>query len=376
MIKFLHCADLHLDSPLTALDIKTAEVRRNELRGAFTSLTMTARMSKVDFLLIAGDLFDSAYATKETIALLCREFAALPDCKVIIAPGNHDPYTFQSYYRRTEFPDNVYIFDSPDLSCFDFPELNTTVYGYAFTSDTLEDCPLEAFRVENPDRINLLVAHGDLDAAVSKYAPIPSDTLSACGFDYAALGHIHTFSGLRTLDKGYCAYSGCLEGRGFDELGPKGAILGAADKTDGQLQLGAKFNRFSKRRYEIETLDITGAATNADVIDRIQAMIADKHYGDDTALRVRLTGSVVSDLRIAPDFLASQFPGIFLLETVDATLPLYDCAHLQEDPTIRGAFYRSLAELLDSGDESEREKAALALRYGLAALSGSDIIDF
>ena len=137
MIKFLHCADLHLDSPLSALDLQKAEVRRNEMRASFTSITLYAATNKLDFLLISGDLFNSDYVTKDTVALITSEFAKIPDCKVIIAPGNHDPYTKQSCYRRADFPDNVYIFDSNELSCFDFPDKNTTIYGWAFTEPSL-----------------------------------------------------------------------------------------------------------------------------------------------------------------------------------------------------------------------------------------------
>lgn len=374
MIKFLHCADLHLDSPLAALDLRRAELRRNELRAALTSLTLSCKMNSADFLLISGDLLDASRVSRDTIDLLRREFAAIPDTKVIIAPGNHDPYTHASYYRRADFSDNVYIFDSAELSCFDFPEKNTTVYGWAFTSDKMERAPIDGFTVEDPSRINILAAHADLDT-ISDYCPVTSAELAKCGFDYAALGHQHAHTGVKTLGRGYAAYSGCLESRGFDELGMKGAVLAAAEK-DGALKFGAKFVRFCKRHYEIETLDITGAASNADAAERIGAMLNERHYGDDTALRLRLTGNVSGDFKLAPAFLTERFPQLFILELVDETLPLMDSEKLAGDPTIRGAFYRSLAPMLESADESERETAARALRYGLAALAGGEITDF
>lgn len=374
MIKVLHCADLHLDSPLTALDISRSETRRMELRAAFTSLTLSAKMNKADFLLISGDLFDGAYVSRETVALLCREFAAIPECYVIIAPGNHDPYTPTSYYNRAEFPENVYIFDSPELSCFDFPDKNTTVYGWAFTSSHMENCPLEGFTVEDPSKINLLVAHGDFDVNESQYCPIGRETLAGCGFDYAALGHIHTHNGVENIGNGYVAYSGCLEGRGFDECGIKGALLVLIEKET-ELSLAARFVRFCKRCYADETCDVSGAETNADLLDKLRALIAEKHYGDDTALRVRLVGNVSGELKPSPAFLAEQFGQMFILEIVDETLPLADGSKLADDPTLRGEYYRSLRAQLESDDADEREIAVMALRYGLAALSGGDITD-
>ena len=374
MLRILHCADLHLDSPLAALDLRRAEVRRNELRAALTSLTLSAKMNAVDFLLISGDLFDGALVSRDTIDLLCREFAAIPDCRVIIAPGNHDPYTHSSHYRRAVFPENVYIFDSPELACFDFPDKNVTVYGWAFTSDAMTDSPLAGFSVEDPARINILCAHADLDAPGSRYCPISSAELAACGFDFAALGHRHAHDGVNPCGGGYVAYAGCLEGRGFDECGIKGAVLIGAEKS-GALKLGAKLVRCCKRHYEIEAVDVTGAVSNADVIARIGEMLAEKHYGDDVMLRVKLVGELSPECRLASEFIASQFPQIFYMELLDETKPAADVSRLADDPTLRGAFYRSLADKLASEDADERETAARALRCGLAALAGEDITD-
>ncbi len=375
MIKILHCADLHLDSPLSSLDLSRAELRRNEIRAALTSLILSAKTNSADLLLISGDLFDGEFVSRDTVGLLRSEFASIPDCRIIIAPGNHDPFTHSSYYNRSDFSDNVYIFDSPEISSFSFPEINTTVYGWAFTSERMEKAPLEGFTIDDPSNINILVAHGDLDNANSIYCPLNRAELVRCGFDYVALGHKHAFSEIEELGSGYIAYPGCLEGRGFDELGMKGAILAAADKAP-TLKFAAKFVRFCKRHYEIETLDLDGCRSNADVADRISEMLSEKRYGSDTALRIRLTGEVSGDFKLAPSFLAERFGQMFILELIDETLPLLDSQRLETDATIRGAFYRSLADMLASEDESERETAARALRYGLAVLSGEEVIDF
>jgi len=371
MIKILHCADLHLDSPMSSMDVRRSESARNDLRAAFTSLVMSVKDNNVDFLLIAGDLFDGEYVSKDTIALLYREFASIPDCNVIIAPGNHDPYSPQSYYKRGEFPSNVYIFDSEEVASFDFPEKNTTVYGYAFTSERLDNCPLDGFTVNDPSRINILTAHGELDTADTPYCPLPSDVLEKCGFDYIALGHRHTYTEPFTLGNGYAAYSGCLEGRGFDECGAKGAIIAAADKSP-EFKFASKFLHACKRCYAIEELEISGSQSNADVLDRIEAMIKEKHYGDDTALRVILKGEVSDSFVISTDFLRAGLTGLYFLEVIDRTIPLLDKEKFANDLTLRGEYYRSLLPMLESKDENERELAAKALRCGLAALSGND----
>src|SRR5699024_9762960 len=98
----------------------------------------------------------------------------------------------------------------------------------------------------------------------------------------------------------------------------------------------------------------------------------ERHYDDKTALRLILTGNVSSGLRLSQSYVTAQFPRLFTLELVDETSPMYDAAALRADPTIRGALYASLADMLESGDQAQRETAALALRYGLAALSDGD----
>ncbi len=374
MIRILHCADLHLDSPMSALDITKSEVRRNELRAAFTSLTLSAKMSDADFLIIAGDLFDCEYVSRDTVALIVKEFEAIPDCKIIIAPGNHDPYTSAGYYRRTEFPDNVYIFDSPEVKFFDFPEKNTTVYGYAFTEEHLEINPLEGFAVADPSRINILAAHADLDAVDSNYCPATSRSIGECGFDYVALGHRHTYTEPVPVGNGFVSYSGCLEGRGFDECGVKGAVLVGIEK-DGSLKFGSKFVRLCKRIYASDTLNISGARSNADAASMISTHVSEKHYGDDIALRLHLVGEVSGDFRLSPTLLKEQFPSFFIFEIIDETVPLLDGDRLRDDPTLKGAFYRSLEPMLKGDDEARRECAALALRCGLAALAGNDFTD-
>lgn len=375
MIKILHCADLHLDSPLSARDSARATAGRRDVRAALTSLTLYIKSNGIDFLLISGDLFDGAFVSRETVALLCHEFASIPSCRVIIAPGNHDPYTFSSYYRMAELPENVYVFKNSKVEYFDFPDKNTTVYGWAFTSDAMESCPLdEEFTVNSNERINLLVAHGELDGAESKYCPISSKMLAKCGFDYIALGHRHAYDGVNPCGGGYVAYSGCLEGRGFDELGVKGAVAAAIDK-ESTPKLASKFVRFCKHRYEIAECDITGVKSNADVLDRISSVIHDGHYGDDTVLRLRLVGEVPGECKPSVAFLEGQFPIVYSIEIIDGTVGAKENNRLRDDLTINGAFYRSLEEMLDSEDESEREIAAMALKYGLAALSGSDLSD-
>ena len=374
-VKFLHTADIHLDSPFSTSDVGKSEIRRHELRQSFSDMITYAKNDRTELLLIAGDLFETAFATKETVDFLKREFASIPDCRIVIAPGNHDPFTESGIYSKTSFPENVHIFSSEHLEAIDFPEINCTVYGYAFLSDTLGNCPFSGKHPSERDRINILVGHGDMTDILSEKCPISKADIEKAGFDYTALGHIHNSDGIHQTASGYYAYSGCPTGRGFDETGKKTVICGELFKSGGELKLVPKLLDFSLREYRSDILDITGLGNTVAIIDEIKTLIRERGYSDRTALRVTLNGTIAPELRIYPQYLQKQITGLFLLEIIDRTLPLYDSRMLENDPSIRGALFEKLRPMLESGDPTERETAIMAFRYALIALSGGETND-
>ncbi len=374
MLRILHCADLHLDSPFKSGNAEKSEVRRKELRGTFSSLMMYIKTNRIDIALMAGDLFDSGFVTKDTADFFVKELAAAAPCRFVIAPGNHDPYTPDSVYAKTAFPDNVYIFHDTALNKFSFPELNTDVYGYAFVTGTLDYNPFAGRGPEDSSGINLLCAHADVGNPISVYCPVPQSDIAACGFDYCAFGHIHNSDGLRKAGNTYYAYSGCLEGRDFGETGHKGAIYAEITKERGLTSVKATGVRFSKRKYEVLTADMSGCSETEQLLTGIRNAVSGGKFGSDTLLRLVLTGNVSPKLVINTQELAETVgQGLFYMEIVDRTLPLYDIKALENDPSIRGAFFREIRPCLESGTPEERALAAKALRAGLSTLAGEDL---
>ena len=380
MIKVLHCADIHLDTPFNCPDKQKSETRRAELRGTFTSMMLYAKTHKIDIMLIAGDMFDMEFVTRETVALVLREFAANPYCRFVISPGNHDPYGEDRVYAKTDFPENVYIFENSQLCYFSFDDVgpdhdSVDVYGYAFTSPTMKFNPFAMKNPKNPSHINLLCGHGDMHSPISPTCPITVDDIKNSRFDYIALGHIHNSSGIERIGDTWYGYSGCLEGRSQNETGYKGAIVAEISKSSGVATVNAKGVRFSKRRCENETVNVTGAALQEEVAEHIGAMLNEKRYGTDTSLKVTLEGDVSSKLVMNKKQLEAQFaPGLFRIEIVDRTLPLYDYDTFENDPTIRGALFEQLLPKLQSGTPEERATASEALRIALSAISGGEIV--
>jgi len=367
-MRILHTGDLHLDSPFSGLDISHAEKRRRELRETFSRMMRYARDEKLDMVVIAGDLFDSAFVTRETVALLVKEFSSL-ECPVVIAPGNHDPFVKGGIWEKTAFPKNVYIFKENSISSFEFEKLGCVVYGYAFTRTNENECLVKGV-VNDPDKINILVAHGDTVSPISTYAPLPLAALRSFGADYCALGHIHNTEAANESLVNIGAYCGCPEGRDFGELGEKGALVVTVDKEGSP---DVSFVRFSKRAYIVRTLNVDGAADAVAVNSAIDACIRECSDGGENLVRITLTGSVSPELVLSTDALCENTRGLFHLEIEDATSPTWNAEGLSTDPGIRGELYRTLLPRLESENEEDRKCAATALRYALAALAGEDI---
>lgn len=371
MIKLIHCADIHLDSPFALNDLRNAELRRMEIRSTFSSLVMYAKNCGARLFLISGDLFDDAYVSKDTANLILREMASYPDCYFFISPGDKDPYHAKSPYKMMKWSENVHIFKSNDLTKIEILELNADIYGYAFTENTLQINPFANKKPQNQSRINILLGHGDLTGN-PMHCPITPSDIERSGFDYIALGHIHYGTGVKLFGETFFCYPGCLEGRNFDEQerGPKGAMSGELDKNSCDL----KGIKFSKRRYETIQVDISQYITELQIIEAIR--LATGEFRDDTALRVELTGMLRPEFVFNPVSIEQKFTSFYFMQIKNKTTPYVDANTLRYDKTVRGIFYRRLEERLHSTNEKEREEAKLALQYGLNAFAGLNIIDF
>ena len=369
-IRILHCADIHLDSAFSKTSVKRGEERRAQLRAVFSDVMKYVKSGNIDILLIAGDLFDSEFATSETLDLLQRELSA---CRipVFISPGNHDFYNERSIYACGKFPSNVYIFKSEELDCVNIEELNTAVYGWAFCDIFYRHSPIANKRVTDASKLNLICGHADLTSPLSEQCPVTKSDIENFGADYAAFGHIHVNPEQKSIGKTAYAYSGCLEGRSFDECGIGGAWLIEADRTENGYSLRTKRLNFGRSRFETLTLDITGESDISRIQEKAASEIKRLGLGTGTSLRVILTGSVPLTLSLRG--IEEDSLGVDYIEYKNGTSPTYDASYLEGDMTIKGEFYRYLLPLLTSGTPEERETAANALKIGLAALENREI---
>lgn len=356
MIRVLHAADLHLDSPFDALSEEKAALRRREQRELLRSLAGIRAENNADIVLLSGDLFDSdaAWAETEELLRLTLSEMAVP---VFISPGNHDYYTANGRWARMRLPENVHVFTSPDFDAVVLNEMGVRVWGAAFT-DTYADAKLPELRIPRQDGfIDLVCVHGEVGVPTSRYNPIDKRDIAASKADYIALGHNHSCSGLQKAGDTYYAWPGCPEGRGFDECGEKGVLL--VDVAPGNVK--AKFVPTAARRYEKLRVD-------ADKLDSLR-------LPDDAAENIYEI-TVTGETDRAPDLAALRraLEGhVFALRLRDETRLRTDVWERAGEDSLRGVFLRMLREKYDSArSDAEREEIERAARWGLAAIDGRE----
>lgn len=372
-LKFLHCSDIHLDTPFVGLTADKSEERRRVLRSSFMRMMQYVRDSNVNVVLMSGDIFNTEYATNITAEVLIREFKNCTGVHFIIAPGKHDHYSGNPIYESGRLPENCHVFSSDKLSRFDFEEYNVTVYGWAFMDSELRENPLTDRQVDDSSRVNIVCAYADLDGAVdSAGCPISVSDIKRFGADYYALGSRHEASRFSSAGGSKYAYCGSLECTGFDESGLGGANVISIAYSEDELSIENKRVTFGHVRFETEELDITGVDSNNEVISRISRMISEKKYDNETALRIRLTGYIDPRYTVPMNMESDAF-GLYFFDMEDRTLPLYGTEKMKRDMSVKGEIFRSFYSYLTCDDEDKRLLAAKAFRIALAALEGREL---
>ena len=363
MLKIIHGADFHLDSPFAGLSPERAAQRRGEQRELLVRLAALARARRADLVLLSGDLLDSERVYRETAKTLSRALETM-GCPVVIAPGNHDFYGPRSVYATLKWPENVHIFTQEQMQTVELP--GCTVHGAAFLSPRMERTPLAGFHAPEDGKLHVGVLHGELEGGES-YGPLSREDIAGSGLAYLALGHVHRCSGLKREGNTFWAYPGCPEGRGFDELGEKGVLCLELEEPAGQTGTAcpcrAEFVPLCGRRYEILQADLTGCE------DPVEAVLDALPRGtEEDVYRIVLTGETEPpDLAALERALAPRFYGLSLQDRTALPRRLWE--RMEED-TLTGLFLREMDRLCR--ERPEDESLALAVRFGLAALEGGE----
>ena len=214
--RFLHAADIHLDSPLKGLAGQegNAGVRvRTATREALDQLVGLAIEEKVDFLIIAGDLYDGDWRDYKTGLFFVGQIGRLnnADIPVYLLYGNHDAES--QITKRLELPDNMHVFDARKPETFSIVDLNVALHGQSFWQRTVTDNLVLDYPTPVSGAFNIGVLHTGLGGmgGHANYAPCSLNDLVNKGYDYWALGHVHQAATLH--ERPHIVYSGNLQGR-------------------------------------------------------------------------------------------------------------------------------------------------------------------
>jgi exonuclease SbcD len=395
-VKFIHAADLHIDSPLRGLEVYDGaplEQLRGATRVALQNLIRVAIEQAVDFVVIAGDLFDGKWQDMRTGLWTATQFRELDraNIRVFLLQGNHDAAS--KVRQAITWPDNVSVFSVKKPETKLVEELKVALHGQGFAREKVTTDLAAAYPDAVEGYFNIGVLHTSLTGSPEHdtYAPTTLSTLRARGYDYWALGHIHARSEPALSHEPYVAYCGNLQGRHIKETGAKGCLLvSVADGESPQIEFVAT----DTLRWQLVEVSLQPADGRSELLSAVEQCLnvaREEADGRLAAVRLVIRGACEVHREIAQESdraeivaeirnLANDIPDDIWVEKVelDTTAPV-DLSALLLGKDLLGELLRSLraaGEEPGTLDELSgylkplQDKAALELRE-----SGIDLDD-
>ncbi len=307
MFKFLHAADIHLDSPLRGLDrYEGAPVVecRQATRRALENLVKLATEEHVAFVLIAGDIYDGDWQDYNTGLFFVGQMAKLNSAgiPVVLIRGNHDAQSKMTKDLRLPRDTRVLSYDTPETLRLNNDEV--MIHGQSYAHWDLKDNLALNYPKSVRGAFNIGLLHTALEGRDDhdSYAPCTLDDLRARDYHYSALGHVHTRESVRTVDP-VIGFPGNIQGRHARESGPKGCLLVTVDDAH---NVSAEPRWLDVLRWKMCRIDAAGAVDGDELLDRFHHQLATElATADDRllALRVEFTGDCPAHATLAADSL-------------------------------------------------------------------------
>ena len=294
MFRFLHAADIHLDSPLVGLDryeSAPVEAMRSATRHAFENLVRVAIDEELAFVLLAGDLYDGDWQDYRTGLFFVDQMTKLreADIPVYVISGNHDAASRLT--RNLRPPDNVHFLSNrrPETHCVE--AFDVAIHGQGFATQAVTRDLATAYPMADPGLFNIGLLHTSLDGREghARYAPTSPQVLAQKGYQYWALGHVHRREVVS--EDPWIVFPGNLQGRHAREAGPKGCSLVTVENG---AVAAVEERHVDVLRWSVCRVDVDGAGTTCEVLDRVsRALSSEAGLADGRALaiRVELAGS-------------------------------------------------------------------------------------
>ena len=303
--RFVHTADVHLDSPLRTLALRDpalAALIGGATRQAFAAIIDLCLAEKVDALLIAGDLYDGEQTSMKTARFLADQLRRLHEAGIpgFVVRGNHDAES--RITRELTLPDSVKVFTGRG-ECVERAAggLDVAIHGVSFAQKHAPDSLLPKFRAPVEGAVNIGMLHTSLGGspAHDRYAPCTPADLHGAGFAYWALGHVHQ----RSLEEGRATIvmPGNPQGRDVNEAGRKSASLVTID--DGR-RIAVEERLTSVAEFRRTPVDLSGAEDWRTAMKRIEAALETERAAtasEHLVARLTLTGATPLARRLRSD---------------------------------------------------------------------------
>ncbi len=291
--KFLHAADIHLDSPLKGLEIyPDAPVQqiRNASRRALDNLIDLAIDQEISFVLLAGDISDGDWKDYNTSLFFAQRMGRLWEAgiRVFMVSGNHDAASVIA--KALRLPDNVYVFPANQPKSIELQDLSVVIHGQGYKKRDTRDDLASGYPLAVPGLFNIGLLHTCLTGRPGHepYAPTSLDVLTNKGYDYWALGHIHQREVV--CNNPWIVFSGNIQGRHIRETGAKGCTL--IQVQEGEIT-SVEDRDLDVLRWEQIRIDISMCNSIEDFWEELRRSLElaiDQNQGRALAIRLILEG--------------------------------------------------------------------------------------
>lgn len=360
-MRFVHIADMHFGNSFSSLQSNNnfIEKRKYNQKQAFDKIIEYIKDNNIEHFFIAGDLFEQDSFNKSSglkdVEYCNKKFSEIPNTKIWISPGNHDPYIKNSYYQTFLWSSNVVIFKNT-VECYETSDAD--FYGYGFGNFYENNSKIEEIYLKNPNKLNILICHADIDASKNTektYNPISSKKLLEIGFDYMALGHIHKPMFSKNSRIIYPGSTICLSfGSG---IGNHGFVTGEISKDVYNID----FITLDSDFYIETTIDISDYINISELIQSIN----NSYFDQDSVYQITLTGKRKFYIDETAILRHINIPNV--LKIKDETSNNYDYKKIALENNLKGYFVREMLEKLENCSEEEIKKIQMAMEIGLAS---------
>ena len=304
VFKFIHAADIHLDSPLSGLEhYEGAPVDEIRIapRQAFINLVDFAIDEGIAFMLIAGDLYDGDWTDYGTGLFFNKQMAKLNKAgiRVFIVAGNHDAAS--TITKNLQFPENVTLFSDKNPETFILDDFNVAVHGQSYKMKALTNNLAAEYPLATNGYFNIGVLHTVLNGrdGYDNYAPCSLADLQGKGYDYWALGHVHNREEVATDP--FILFPGNLQGRNIRESGPKGATIVTVDNGSIESTEHVDFDTVRWYRLDIDISDAENGYAAVDMVRNELLGLPDTTDGRICAVRIIVTGMTAAHEELVLD---------------------------------------------------------------------------